>query len=160
MFVNCVNLGNKHMHFQFIACILLTPIMMKAKLTSKTLLVISVLVFSMLNAYAQDETSDQLVGTWTKSMNGSSAHFMISSDQTWEVEFTGDNKADVFGSYTIAGNQITFTDKGGNYSSGTSGVYEFQVDDTSLNFTIVDDPVSGRSMVVKGTWTRAGENDD
>ncbi len=113
----------------------------------------------MLNSYAQDESSDQLAGTWTKSMNGATARFMISPDNAWEVEFTGDDEADVYGTYLITGKQITFTDKGGEYSSASSGDYEFQVDDTSLIFTIVDDPVTGRSMLVKGIWTRVSEED-
>ena len=90
-------------------------------------------------------------------MNGGSASFVISSDTKWEVEFTGDDVLDVWGSYAISGNKITFTDEGGQYSSDESGVYEYKVDDASLIFTIVDDPVNGRSMLVEGTWTKAGD---
>jgi hypothetical protein len=134
--------------------------MMKAKHTVKALLALIAVFISVLNSYAQDPPPDQLEGTWTKSMNGASARFMISSDNTWEVEFTGDDEADVYGTYLISGNQITFTDTGGDYGSDTSGVYEFQVDDSSLKFVIADDPVYGRSLVVEGTWTRATEKDE
>ena len=132
---------------------------MKAILTSKSFLAIFALLFSLLNSYAQEKPSDQWVGTWTKSMNGASVQFMISSDNTWEVEFTGDDEADVYGTYQISGNQITLTDKGGEYSSDSSGDYVFQVDKTSLKFTTVDDPVDGRKMLVAGTWSRTSDHD-
>jgi hypothetical protein len=159
MFVNYVNLDKNHTYFQFTIRILLTPTIMKALHTLKSLLAIFALLFIILNSYAQDEPSNQWVGTWTKSMNEASVQFMISSDNTWEVEFTGDDEADVYGTYQISGNQITLTDKGGEYSSDSSGDYVFQVDNDSLKFTTVDDPVDGRRMLVAGTWTLAREGD-
>ena len=111
----------------------------------------------MVTCYGQDEPSEQLVGKWTKSMNETTASFAISSDQKYEVEFSGDDEVDVYGSYVIAGSKITFSDEGGQYSSDEPGVYEFKVEDSSLKFTIVDDPVYGRSMLVEGTWTKASD---
>ena len=130
---------------------------MKSTIFSKAFLVLAALLFSIAGCYGQDKPSEPVVGKWIKSMNGGSASFVITAENKFEVEITGDETADVWGSWVIAENKITFTDEGGEYSSGESGVYEFKGDDTSLTFTIVDDPVEGRSMVLKGTWTRAGE---
>ena len=74
------------------------------------------------------------------------------------MEFAGDEEIDVYGSYEISGNQITFTDEGGDYSSDSSGTYEFKVADASISFTNVDDPVNGRSMLLEGTWSKAADD--
>jgi hypothetical protein len=132
---------------------------MKPAIFSRALSAITVLLFSVVTCFGQDNPGDPLMGKWTKSMNGASASFVISSDTEWEVEFTGDDELDVWGSYAIAGNKITFTDEGGQYSSDQPGVYEYKVDDASLIFSIVDDPVNGRSMLVEGTWTKAGDEE-
>lgn len=58
------------------------------------------------------------------------------SDHKFEVEFVGDAKIDVWGSYVISGTQITFNDEGGAYSSDEAGVYDFVVSDTTLKLTI------------------------
>jgi hypothetical protein len=132
---------------------------MKSALFRRTFLVITALLISMLTCYGQDNPRDPVVGKWIKTMNGSSTSFDILSDNKWEVEFTGDDELEVWGSYAISGNKITFTDEGGQYSSSEPGVYEFKADEKSLIFTIVDDPVNGRSMLVTGTWTRAGDEE-
>lgn len=130
---------------------------MKTALLPKAFIVLAALLFSITSCFGQDKPSELVVGKWTKSMNGGSAFFLITAENKYEVEITGDETPDVWGSWVIAENKITFTDEGGEYSSGESGVYEFKAVDKSLTFTIVDDPVEGRSMVLKGAWTRAGE---
>ena len=128
---------------------------MKPTIMTRTLWVMAVLLISVLTCYGQDDSSDQVVGTWTKVMNERTFTFTMSSDHKYQVEFVDDAEVDVLGSYVISGSQITFTDEGGNYSSGTSGVYEFKVGETSISFTKVDDPVDGRSMLVAGSWSKA-----
>jgi len=103
----------------------------------------------------QNAPSDQVVGEWTKELNGRTLTFTLTADKKYQVEFAGDEEVDVFGSYVISGKQITFTDEGGDYSSDSSGTYEFEVSDTSLTYTNVDDPVSGRSMLVEGAWSKS-----
>lgn len=128
---------------------------MKSTIYSKTLLLATAFFFSVLTCIGQDAPSDQVVGAWEKEFGGRTASFTLTSENTYQVEFTGDEAVDVYGSYVISGVQITFTDEGGDYSSDSSGVYEFKVSDTSLSFSVVDDPVDGRSMLVQGTWSLA-----
>lgn len=130
---------------------------MKSHKSIRTILMISTLLFSIVTSYGQDDSSDLIVGKWTKVSQQGTVTFTFTSDKKYEVEFTGDGEADVLGSYVISGNQLTVTDEGGDYSSGTSGVYEFKVDDSSLTLTKVDDPVEGRSMIAIGAWSRAKE---
>jgi hypothetical protein len=130
---------------------------MKKAILSRTILVATAILFSVVTCYAQNAPSDQVVGNWTKLMNTRTVTFTISPDQKYQVEFAGDEGTDVWGSYTIEGNRITFKDEGGDYSSGETGEYEFKTTDTSLTFKKVNDPVTGRSMLVEGSWTKAGD---
>ena len=129
---------------------------MKSSILSKAAIAVFAILFSTLACYGQNEPSDQIAGNWIKTSAMGSVTFTISADQKWEVEFTGDDKADVYGAYVISGKQITFTDEGGDYSSDSDGVYEFEVSD-SLRFTKVNDPVDGRSRLVAGAWARSAE---
>lgn len=115
------------------------------------------MIFSLATCKGQDDSSGQVVGTWTKSFDEVSIAFSILPDQTFEVEFTGDDEPDVTGSYRVSGTQITFTDEGGEQSSGESGTYTFKAGEGTLTFTMVDDPVEDRSMLLQGTWSKAGD---
>ena len=130
---------------------------MKPAIYTRTLLVITALLFSILTCTGQDDPSDLLVGKWTKLLNERSVTFTLSSDNKYQVEFAGDAEIDVYGSYVISGTQITFNDEGGDYSSCEAGLYEFKMKDTSLIFTEVNDPVNGRRTLVGGSWSKAGD---
>ena len=128
---------------------------MKSTIYTRVLLLATAIFFSVLTCIGQSGPSDQVVGIWTKELNERTFTFTLTSDNKYQVEFAGDEEIDVWGSYEISGMQITFTDEGGDYSSDSSGVYEFKVSDASITFTNVDDQVDGRSMLVVGTWSKA-----
>ncbi len=128
---------------------------MKSVFFSRAFLLAGLLLLSRLACFGQDDSSVQLEGPWTKSMNERPITLTLTSDLTYQVEFAGDEEIDVWGSYNISGTHITFTDEGGEYSSGVSGEYEFEVSDTFLRFTEVNDPVNGRRMLVEGNWSKA-----
>ena len=130
---------------------------MKSTFISRTLLLAAALLFTILSCMAQDNPADKLVGTWKKSSDQGSATLTLSADKKTTVEFTGDDVIDVWGSYKISGTKITLTDEGGDYSSGQSGTYTFEFVEDSLRFTIVNDPVRGRSSLVKGSWAKAAD---
>jgi len=124
----------------------------------RTLLLCSAFVFGILSCYSQNESSDQLEGTWTKVLNGRTVTFTIAPDQTYQVEFIGDADTDVYGKYKISGSQVTFNDEGGDYAAKDApGVYEFQFSDSSVTFTEVDDPLPGRKILLVGKWSRADQ---
>ncbi len=133
--------------------------MMKSAKLLRTLLLTAAFLFSILTCKGQDAPSDQVVGTWTKSFNERSVTFTISSDLKYQVEFAGDAETDVWGSCVIDGMKITFNDEGGEYGSDVAGVYEFKVTETSLTFSLVDDPVYGRSILMDGSWSKAAEDE-
>jgi hypothetical protein len=128
---------------------------MKSVSVTKILVVISALFLPLVTCIAQNDPADQVVGTWIKKTDMSTITLTFKADKKVEVEFTGDDVVDVYASYDISGKKITFQDEGGEYSSGTAGFYEFELGENSVTFTIVDDPVEGRSMMLAGTWSKA-----
>ena len=128
---------------------------MKSSMLHRTFLSFAVVFLFFLMSDGKATPSDPPVGSWTKSLNERTVTFAINADQTYTVEFVGDEAIDVKGSYVISGNQITFKDESGDYSSDEPGVYEFQLGESAVEFTPVDDPVYGRSVLVTGTWSKA-----
>lgn len=128
---------------------------MKSTTSFRILCLTAALLFSIPPGFGQDQPSDQLVGTWTKSLNDRTVTFTITAKLSYTVEFAGDEGIDVEGSYVVSGSQITFNDEAGEYSADEPGVYEFKVIDSSLAFTKVNDPVYGRSILLEGNWSKA-----
>ncbi len=132
--------------------------MKKSAILLRTLLLTTAFLFSILTCNGQKGLSDQVVGTWTKTINERTVTFTISADHKYQVEFAGDSEIDVWGSYEIDGMQITFNDEGGEYGADVAGVYEFKATETSLTFSVVDDPVYGRSILMDDNWSKADED--
>jgi hypothetical protein len=121
----------------------------------RTIVPLMAMLFPFLTCAGNFQSSDPPVGTWTKSLNERTVTFIINPDQTYTVEFAGDEGIDVRGNYVISDNQITFNDVAGDYSADEPGVYEFKIIDSSLVFKQVDDPVYGRSILMEGKWSKA-----
>lgn len=128
---------------------------MKSIVNSKALVLLATFMFCTMSSYGQDDPSAKLVGTWTKSSQGSTYTIVMTADHKYEVDFIGDSGAEVIGSFKVTGKQVTFTDEGGDYGSGTSGSYEFKLGENSITFTEVDDAVDGRRVLVEGEWAKA-----
>ena len=128
---------------------------MKSTILSRTVLVATALLFSILACYGQNDPTEQVVGTWIKVVDTNTITLSLTADNKSQVEFTGDEVLDVWGSYEISGTQITFNDEGGEYGANEAAVYEFKVSDTAISFTEVNDPVGGRRMLVEGSWSKA-----
>jgi len=123
---------------------------------TRTILLSSIFLFTILTCMGQNESSDQVVGTWIKSAGYGNTTLVFAADNKWEVKFTGGDEPDVWGTYKLSESKITFTDEGGASSSGTSGIYEYKIAENSITFTKFDDPVDGRSMLVTGSWSKEG----
>lgn len=114
--------------------------------------------FSAISGIGQDPPADQLTSTWTKDFNGRAITVTLTPDHKFQTDFAGDQELDVWGSYVVSDNRITFTDEGGPYSSNSSGEYEFKVNDSSLTLTVKNDALEGRRMLMQGTWNRAPDD--
>lgn len=136
---------------------MINSFIMKSLILFKTPLVIAALFISILTCYGQQEPSDLLEGKWTKNLNGRTITYTLLPDSKYQVDFVADEGTDVWGTYTISGNLFTVNDEGGEYSADVPGVYECEVDDKSLVFKEIDDPLDGRRMLMEGTWSRDGD---
>ena len=127
---------------------------------TKAISLAAALLFSTLFCTGQDATPDQMAGKWIKKLANINVTFTIAPDLKYEVEFAGDETAEVWGSCEISGNQVTFHDKGGEYrAEEVPGIYEFKVYTDSLRLITVNDPVDGRRRLVEGKWSRAIEDE-
>lgn len=132
---------------------------MKSTIFSKALLVSAASLFSIFTCFGQEKAADKLVGTWIKVVETNTITLTLTADKKSTVEFTGDDVIDVYGSYELYESHITFTDEGGEYASDVQGVYNFKPGENTLTFTLIEDPVDGRRMLVEGTWSKVEKNE-
>jgi len=122
-----------------------------------TLSFLSILLFlgcSKKDANSVSPGSATIIGDWTRTKDdGFLMTFTFTEDNKYEADFEGDSEKDVWGSYSISGNQITFNDEGGAFHV-TPGVYNYALTADQLAFTVTDDTGEGRKEAIIGTWSR------
>lgn len=122
----------------------------------KKLLVVPVLIFLFVaTGFAQQASA--IAGSWMgqfPGQDGKPVKFkMTITDNTYQMDIGMDGVADVTGSYTSAGDQVTIWDTAGENTcpADQKGVYKFAVDGDTLTFTKVKDDCPSRgdeTMVV------------
>ena len=98
-----------------------------------------------------------IVGTWTRTSEGTTALATLKSDNTFEIEFMGGSGSDPesYGSYYIDGNQIHVSDVGGfAMCDENPGVYYFIINENELAFSLLEDDCVGRTETLVGIWDR------
>ncbi len=103
--------------------------------------------------------AQSLVGKWAGEFPGQNGQpalkFTLTiTDNTYQFDMGMDGKADVTGSYTSDGKQITIWDTAGENTcpSDQKGVYAYTLDGDTATFTKVSDACAGRGdapLVVK-----------
>jgi hypothetical protein len=105
-----------------------------------------------------------LSGTYRTKIHTSALHGAVNG--TWTINFksgaytvTDDGAAVIHGKYSIKGDKITLTDKGGKDACPASGTYKFTLAGNKLKFTRVSDSnpaCVGRVTVLAGKFTKGG----
>ena len=92
-----------------------------------------------------------VVGTWT---NPVGTVWTIKPNGTFEADITTDGKRDLWGTYTVNGDQMTMQRKGGLNAKGCQGpgIYKFTRDGDSLTFTLVSDRCKLRKKNILLLW--------
>ena len=126
----------------------------KKRILSLMGLTICLFMIFQITITAQDQAS-RFVGKWERIINGSTMTLSFDAEKNYKVDFNSDGNIEVFGSFVIENDTITFNDKPGGYAVREPGVYTFLVEKGNVTFTIVDDPSDGRSGLLAGTWTKA-----
>lgn len=109
----------------------------------------------MVMVCGQESPARPLTGQWIKNVQGRTATLAFAQDGKFQVDFAGDEEADVWGSYTVSDGRVTIKDEGGPYGSDSEATYEFKVSGSKITFTVVEDPLEGRVVIFSGEWSRA-----
>ncbi|MFC1682960.1 tetratricopeptide repeat protein [Candidatus Zixiibacteriota bacterium] len=100
------------------------------------------------------EQDEAIVGTWVRIVGRE--QFMtltLSPDGSYQIDFTGDTPADVWGQYVTLEGQIRFTDTGGDYSCPRiEGIYDYSTGENQLTFSLMEDACKGRASILFGLW--------
>jgi tetratricopeptide (TPR) repeat protein len=80
----------------------------------------------------------------------------FTAENSYEIDFTGDLRANVNGQYSILDNQIIFVDTGGTQVCPDTGFYGYRVQEDQLTFSLVRDGCDARARPLRGAWTQKG----
>ncbi|MBN1756379.1 tetratricopeptide repeat protein [bacterium] len=125
------------------------------------LLAILILTLALLSCSKKREETEQhssvwVVGTWVKTTEDAEIPILIlklKPDSTFGADMIDDDELEVYGTYSVKGNVMTFTDKGGDYAClNKQGIYEVLGFEDELILKLLEDPCAGRGEQMKGTW--------
>lgn len=98
-----------------------------------------------------------LLGTWKykDSFRGQQT-ITLRANETYQIDFDGDQQTDVWGAYRVLWDKITFTDKKGDIPSDCRepGVYLYQQIGEQVHFTPVSDSCTTRANSLKSIWQK------
>ncbi len=100
----------------------------------------------------QETGPSALVGTWTNSLG---TVWAIKADGTFQVDLMHHGKVDVWGKYTVTGDEMTMQEVHGKTPKACKGsaTYKFNRTDSGLQFTLVSDKCKLRQKNVLQPWT-------
>jgi len=107
------------------------------------------------NDAVEGPDSDAIVGAWTRVAGPpyDGPVFLTVTASGYEVEFTGGPPAEVSGTYTVSGNQITVSDVSGQFAcEAGDGVFSFSLSGDDLVVATVSDDCPERADFFSATW--------
>jgi hypothetical protein len=116
--------------------------------------VFAVAVVALLGGCAMFQQSGQnaLVGTWTNQLG---TVWAIKADGTFQVSLSKSHRIDVWGKYSVAGDQMTILEAHGSHTPKSckgQATYKFNRDGDMLTFTKVSDKCRLREKNVLLPW--------
>jgi CubicO group peptidase (beta-lactamase class C family) len=94
-----------------------------------------------------------IYGVWKKVNDNRNNIRTFFPDNKVQTNFFGDSEIDVWGFYSIDGNEIEFADIGGAACS-TSGKYQYEIQNDTLRFFEMTDICEGRKLGLSGDWIK------
>ena len=103
-------------------------------------------------AMFQTKPEMALVGTWTNSLG---TVWAIKADGTFQVSLSKSHRVDVWGKYTVAGDELTIQESHGSHTPKNcrkSATYKFSRNGDMLTFTKVSDTCKLREKNILAGW--------
>lgn len=106
-------------------------------------------------------SSKRITGSWkfNDPANGPQK-ITFAKDGTYQLDFDGDGKKDIWGLYRISQDWIILNDIGGDFvfDCGQQGAYSYRIVDDVLTFKIMADQCPSRSQAMSEQWARVIEH--
>jgi CubicO group peptidase (beta-lactamase class C family) len=97
---------------------------------------------------------NSIYGVWEKANDNRNNIRTFFPNHKVQTNIYGDEEIDVWGFFTITGNEIQFTDIGGAACSN-KGNYYYEIRNDTLRFTEISDECQGREIGLSGSWIRS-----
>jgi hypothetical protein len=93
-----------------------------------------------------------IIGVWQK-QPGHTITFNLTAENKQQYDYKYDSEIHVWGLYELKEKRILFNDIGGNICDET-GIYNYDLNNDTLKFSLVSDVCEGRINGMSGLWIR------
>ena len=105
-------------------------------------------------------TKDKITGSWQfKDPVNGIQRLKFLRDGTYQLDFNGDGKKDIWGEYRLSQDWLIMNDVGGDFvfDCGQQGAYRFDITNDVLTFRLMGDQCQSRTQAMSVEWVRVNE---
>jgi hypothetical protein len=120
----------------------------------KIVILICLILVSWINDFKPSIPVQDLpiIGIWQK-QTSHIITFTVTAENKQQYDYKYDSEIHVWGLYELKEKRILFNDIGGNIC-GETGIYNYDINNDTLKFSLVSDVCEGRINGMSGLWIR------